>query len=346
MNKLLTMATAASIALWASGAQAGGNLFIYNWTDYTSPELIEKFEKETGIKVTIDSYDSNETLLAKLKSGATGYDIAVPSQNFVTILIEEGLIQKVNVAGMSNYGNMDPRWQKPKWDPSQEYSGPWHYGSTSFSFRADKYSGDGSSLKEFFEPGPEISGKLGVFKTPEEVANLAYIYLGIPLCDDQSSTFKAVQKLLVGQKPHVKLYSSEGMKDRMVDGTTYMTTWWSGDSMRGRIEGQDKGAKITYAFPKEGVVGWFDSLVVPTGAKNVENAKIFINWMMKPENAGISSNFARYANGIKGSGEFMDAELKTAPEMSPPDGVPTYFSETCGPKYTKAMDKIWTQLLQ
>ena len=348
MRKLLTMGVAATALLWAGSAQAGGELFFYNWTDYTSPKLIKKFEKETGIKVTMDTYDSNETLLAKLKSGATGYDLAVPSQNFVQIMVKEGLIQKIDTSALSNYKNMDKRWRNPFWDTKQEYTAPWHLGTTSFAYRADLYSGKGTSLKELFEPSDEVKGKLGIFKTPEEVANLAYIYLGKPLCDESPETFKAVQKLLMAQKPYVKIYSSEGRRERMVDGVTIMATWWSGDTMRGRIQAEKKGSKVKlrYAFPKEGVVGWFDSLVIPTGAKNVENAKIFINWMMKPENAAMSSNFTRYANAIDGSQKFMDAVLKTAPEMSPPAGVPTFFSKSCGPKYTKAMDKIWTRLLQ
>ncbi len=133
MKRVVTLFAAAAAMLISGLAQASGELFIYNWTEYTPPELIAKFEKETGIKVSVDTYDSNETLLAKLQAGATGYDIVVPSQNFVPIMVNEGLIQKVGVHSLSNYKNLEDRWKKPEWDPEQEYTAPWQWGTTSFS---------------------------------------------------------------------------------------------------------------------------------------------------------------------------------------------------------------------
>ena len=117
LRSLRTGLLAAAATVVAFSSAVAEELNFYNWTEYTSPELIEMFEKETGIKVNLDTYDSNETLLAKLQSGATGYDVAVPSQNFVEIMIKEGLIQKFGAAGMSNYGNLNDQFQKPTWDP-------------------------------------------------------------------------------------------------------------------------------------------------------------------------------------------------------------------------------------
>ena len=166
MKNLLTTFTAATMLMTTGLASASGELFIYNWTEYTPPALIEKFAKETGIKITVDTYDSNETLLAKLQSGATGYDLVVPSQNFVPILINEGLIQKIAVHELPNFKNMKEKWKYPEWDPEQEYSGPWQWGTTSFSYHSELYSGKGESLKEFFEPSAELQGRLSVFQTP------------------------------------------------------------------------------------------------------------------------------------------------------------------------------------
>jgi spermidine/putrescine transport system substrate-binding protein len=330
------------LAFGVSSAKAEGNLYIYNWTDYTSPKLVEKFEAETGIKVTVDTYDSNETLLAKLQSGATGYDLAIPSQHFVEIMIAEDLLVAVDVKGMSNYANVDERWRNPPWDPEQKYSVPWNMGNASFAYRVDLYSGDGSSFKEFFEPNEEVSGRLGVFKAPDEVINMANLYLGIPYCSEDPAEMKRVQDLLMNQKPHVAMYSSEGQNDRLANGEVIMHAHWDGYSMKGRQDGAD----IAYAFPKEGVVGWFDSLVVPRGAKNVENAEKFMNFLMAPENAALQSNFARYANAIVGSLEYMDEDLKAAPEMNPPQDVPVVFGKACPPKAQKLIDKVWTRLLQ
>jgi spermidine/putrescine transport system substrate-binding protein len=339
-NIISTLAGAALLA-GAVTAQGAGDLYFYNWTDYTPDDLLAKFEADTGIKVTMDTYDSNETLLAKLKSGATGYDLAVPSSNFVSIMVSEGLLEKVDVKAMSNYKNVEKRWQGPAWDPDQMYSSPYQFGTTSFAIRTD---GDGTScesLKHFFEPEGDACGNLSVFKTPEEVASMAALYLGQPYCDDRPESLKAMQKLLQGQNKCAKVYSSEGMIDRMASKTVTVTNAWNGDAMRARSE----GVPIQYCYPKEGVVGWFDSLVIPKGAKNPENAKIFMNWLMDGENMAMVSNFARYSNAIPSSAEFLDPDLASAPEATVPDGIEVRVSETCGPKFVKAIDKIWTKLL-
>jgi len=342
MNKqLLSTIAGAALIFGVSTAQGAGDLYFYNWTDYTPEDMLQKFEKDTGIKVTMDTYDSNETLLAKLKSGATGYDLAVPSSNFVTIMISEGLLQKVDIKSMSNYKNVDPAWQGPAWDPEQIYSTPYQYGTTSFAIRTDAgLSCD--SLKTFFEPEGDACGNVSVFQTPEEVASLAALYLGQQYCDDSSASLKAMQKLLQKQNKCVKVYSSEGMIDRIATKTVTVSNAWSGDAMRARME----GTPIQYCYPKEGLVGWFDSLVIPKGAKNYENATIFMNWMMDGENMAMLSNFARYSNAIPSSAKHLDKELATAPEVNVPAGIEVRVSETCGPKFVKSVDKIWTKLRQ
>jgi len=124
MRLLVASAVAGLLALSPNAAWSEEKLFLYNWTDYTSPEAIKKFEAETGIKVTIDTYDSNETLLAKLKAGATGYDVIIPSHNFVPILIDEKLVQKYDAKALPNFANVEDRWKNPEWDKNQEYTPP------------------------------------------------------------------------------------------------------------------------------------------------------------------------------------------------------------------------------
>lgn len=341
MKRFSALAVASSMLFAAGNAMAEGELYLYNWTDYTDDKMIAKFEKETGIKVTLDTYDSNETLLAKLKSGVTGYDLAVPSQNFVSIMIEEDLLETVDVAAMPNFKNVAEAFQFPTWDPKQQYSSPYQMGTTSYAIDTSAGVGSCASLKEFFEPNSSASGNLGVFKTPEEVVNLAHIYLGQEFCTEETEDLKAVQALFMKQKEHVKIFSSEGTMDRLGQGVTKISNAWNGDAMKQRLD----GASIQYCFPEEGVVGWYDSLVIPKGAKNIENAKTFMNWLMEPENMALQSDFARYANAIVGTDKFMSEEMATSPEVSVP-AVPVKFGKSCGAKYVKAVDKIWTKLLQ
>lgn len=347
-NWLKTLAGSTLVAgsLMSLAASAEGDLYFYNWIDYTPPELIEKFTEETGIKVTLDTYDSNETLLAKLKSGATGYDLVVPSQNFVTIMIAEGMLEEIDVKSLENYQNVDERWQSPSWDPEQKFSAPYQMGTTSFAINMAEYEGPGNSLEEFFRPSEQASGRLQVFRTPDEVIPLALMLLGLPQCNESPEDMKKVQALLLEQKPHVKTYNSETHKSNLASGEVIMSSNWDGDSMRTRMEAGVTDLK--YVHPKEGLIGWFDSLVVPKGAPNKENALKFMNFLMDAENGAFLSNWTRYASPLAGAAikDHLDPDLMSAPELNIDPAVPVHFSETCSAKSIKLYDRVWTKLLQ
>ena len=343
MRKLISFVAAATTSLFgAIAATSASELFIYNWTDYTAPELIEKFESRTKIMVTLDTYDSNETLLAKLKQGGAGYDIVVPSHNFVEILTSEGLIRKINAKSLPGYDNIDPKWKGPAWDPGNEYTIPWQWGTTSFTVDTSIYKGDVDTYATLFEPPAELQGSIGMFRTPDEVIPMAQIYLGLPLCNESAEDMKQVLSLLEGQKPHVKVYNSDGILERLVSGDTAAHMNWNGYSMRARKE----KASLRYAYPREGSLTWFDNLAVPTGARNYDNALKFVAFMLEPENAAIQSSFAGYANGIAGSAEYMSEELKSAPEVAAPADVKAVFTRTCSEQAIRLADRVWTKLLQ
>lgn len=335
-----------SLTFAAGVAHAEGKLNIYNWTDYTSPEMITKFEKETGIEVTLDTYDSNETLLAKMQAGATGYDIIVPSHNFIPIFISEGLVQEVDVKSMPNYQNVADRWRNPEWDPEQKYSVPFHWGSASVSYRPDLYGKTLESYGDFFEPAEELRGRISVFKTPEEVVNHAHLYLGQEFCNEDPAQMQKVQDLLLAQKPYVMAYSSEGMNDRLINGDAILSSHWNGYSYKGRLLAEEVGKEVVYAYPKEGIIGWADGLMVPKSAENVENAKIFMNFIMDPENMGMQSNFAGYGGPIKGQEEFEDESLRNAPEINMPEDAKMIFSFACNANAQSLIDRVWTNVLR
>lgn len=330
------------VALFLSSALAQGELHLYNWTGYTSEEMIDKFEAETGIKVVLDTYDSNETLLSKLKSGNTGYDIVVPTHNFVTIFIEEGLLEPINAAEMANYDNIAERWKNPEWDPGNVYTVPWLWGTTSFAVDTEVYGGDINTYEVLFNPPAELQGKIGMHDSWDEVMPMALRYLGYDTCETDPEAFSKSLELLEAQKPHVKLYTSEGILENMIAGETSMNTYWNGATMRVRGE----RPSVKYAYPVEGVSGWMDNLAVAKGAPNKEAALTFINWFLQPENAAMQSNFARYGNGVEGAEAFMDEQLQTAPEIVPPDDAIIEFALTCPPEYVSLADRVWTRLKQ
>jgi spermidine/putrescine transport system substrate-binding protein len=151
---ILSMGALAALLFASGAARADGELHIFNWGDYTNPKLIEKFEKTYKVKVTLDSYDSNETMLAKVRAGHTGYDIVVPSDYTVKIMVSEGMLAETKPNQMSNFKNVDPRWVNIYWDPGRNYTVPWQTGTTAFTVNTAKYKGDINTYAILFDPPP------------------------------------------------------------------------------------------------------------------------------------------------------------------------------------------------
>lgn len=337
------LAATAMLAPLAHPAKADpGVLHIYNWTDYTSPDLLKKFTKETGIKVTVDTYDSNETLLAKLKAGGSGYDVVIVSNDFVPIFISQKLIQPVDAAAMPNFKNLDPQWQTRSWDPKAEYTVPWQWGTTSFDYDTKVYPGPVDSLATLFHPPAAFGKNVGMFGSPSEVISLALLYMGKPQCNTNPDDLKALVKLLQGQKPFVKVYNSDADSDRLISGETTMSQIWSGDAYRARSQ----KPSLKYVYAKEGAIAWMDNLAVPVGAPDLENAKKFLNFMMDPQNAALETNFAGYQNAVPGSAAYLTPALASSPEFNPPKDLKMVFATACPAQATKDYDRVWTLIRQ
>ena len=330
-------------AFSAVSAQGAGKLNIYNWFDYMPQELLDKFGKEHDVEVTMDTYDSNESLLARLKAGVTGYDIAVPGDYMVAILIQEGLLEKVEPKNMANFKNMDPDWIDVYWDPGREYSIPYQWGTTAFMVDSTVYNGDIDTLAILFDPPAELSGKINMLKDVNDVLNAGLRYLGHPRCNDNPEQLRELNDLLVNAKEHWLSFNSDGAKEVLVSGDAAAGMIWNGFGMRARAE----KSSLKYAYPKEGFTGWMDNIVVLKGAANLENAKKFVNFMMEPENAATLTNFARYTSGIKGVAPYLDPELAKAPELNLPSGAPKpEFVPPCKDEVIRFYDRIWTNLLK
>ncbi len=341
-NMLKRSPAVAALALLASGALAEGELHIYNWGNYTNPDMIEKFEKQFDVDVTLDGYDSNETMLAKVKPGGTGYDIVVPGDYMIKVMIEEGLLAKVEPNKMENFGNVDPNWVDVWWDPGREYSIPYQWGTTSFTVDTAVYDGDINTLALLFDPPEQLRGRINMLNDMNDVINAGLRYLGYGRCNGNKDQLKEVTDLLLNAKQHWRTMDYSTI-EKLTSGDVDLSQNWNGAAMRARAQ----RPTLKYAYPKEGFTGWMDNVAVLADAPNMENAKLFINFMMDPENAAMTSNFARYANGIVGSDEFMDAEMLSAPEIVMPEDAPTPdFVQPCPQEVVDLYNKIWTRLKQ
>lgn len=339
MKKLLT--AVAMLLASTAFANAEGELQLFNWGDYTNPELLTKFEAETGIKVTVTDYDANDTALAKIEAGGGGYDLVVPSANYIQIYVEKGLIQKLDLSKLPNRTNIAPEWMDVPWDPGRNYTVPWQWGSVGMAVNSDAYSGDINTSAIFLDPPAELVGKINVHPEMNDVLSLALMYVGGEACTEDPVMLKKARDKLVEAKP--KWQSMDyGMTTKLASNDVMASSYWNGAVFRARLQND----KVKFGYPKEGYPLWMDSVALLSDAKNVEEAYKFMNFIMLPENAALISAFARYANGISGSDPFMPADMKDAPEILIPEDLKAagHFLPTCSPKALEYYKAIWVEL--
>lgn len=340
MRKIMT-ATALMLAT-TSLASAEGQLQLFNWGNYTNPELLKKFEAETGITVTVTDYDSNDAALAKVEAGGSGFDLVVPSANYVPIWIEKGLIVELDNSKLANKGNIAPEWMDVAWDPGRKFTVPWQWGSTGIAVNTKVYGGDINTSDIFLNVPAELKGKINVVPEMNDVVNMAIFWAGGEPCTEDLEVLKKARDALIAAKPDW-ISMDYGATEKLSNRDWAASLNWNGSTMRARIATE---GEVQYGYPKEGYPLWMDSVALLKDAQNVEEAYKFIDFIMLPENAAMISDFAKYANGIAGSEAFMPEDMKTAPEVVIPEEhkAAGRFLPTCGPKAQEYMTAIWTEL--
>ena len=232
------------------------------------------------------------------------------------VWIEKGLIQKVGIPQMENYGNIAERWKTVEWDPGREWTVPWQWGTTGVAVNRSVYDGDINTSAIWLDPPEELVGKVNVVPEMQDVVNLAIMYVGGEPCTEDRAVLEAARDALVAAKP--KWMSMDyGMTEKLGNGDVPASVNWNGSTFRARNQNPD----VAYGYPQEGYVVWMDNAAVLADAQNVEEAKTFLNFIMDPENAAMISSFARYANGIAGSEAFLPEDMRDAPEIVRPRGI-------------------------
>ncbi len=333
---LSSMCAAAMLALAAtSPAQADEEkvLNVYNWSNYIAPDTVANFEKETGIKVRYDVFDSNEIVHAKLVAGKTGYDIVVPSSYWAKMQADGGLLQKLDKAKIPNLKNLDPAIlaQLGRLDPGNQYLVNWLWGYTTVGINVDKVKAALGDL-----PMPDNVWDL-LFKveyisrlkscgvsfldSATEVVPASLHYLGRPAYSKNIADYQVVPPLLKAIRPYVTLFSSSGYINDLANGSICAAFGYSGDiniAKNRAIEGKT-GQRIQTLTPKTGGVIFMDTMVIPADAPHPENAHKWINYILRPEvHAGLT-NKVFYANPNLAARKLVKPEIANDPAVFPPD---------------------------
>ncbi|MEJ6007712.1 polyamine ABC transporter substrate-binding protein [Paucibacter sp. AS339] len=323
-----------SLAALSLGAQAQEKVLnFYNWSSYIADDTIANFEKETGIKVRYDTFDSSEILHTKLVAGRTGYDIVMSSTGWAKMQADGGLLQPLDKGLLPNLKNLDPTLQAQvaKLDPGNQYMVTWLWGYTTVGYNVDKVK---AALKDL--PMPENSWDL-LFK-PEYVSRLkscgvsyldsasevlpaVFHYLGKPLNTTRPGDYAAATELLHAVRPHITLFSSSGYLNDLVSGSVCVAMGWSGDlnGARQRAIDSKSGQRIEAPLPKSGGILFFDTMVIPADAPHAANAHKFINYILRPEVHASLSNKLFYANPNRESRKFVRPEIANNPSVFPSD---------------------------
>ncbi len=337
--KALNVLVAAVAVLCSAGVRAEEEkvLNIYNWSDYIAEDTIKNFEKETGIKVRYDFFDSNESLHAKLIAGKTGYDIVVPGSNWAKSQIEAGLLMKLDKSKIPNLANLDPaiQAQLAKMDPGNEHIVDWLWGYTTVGINVDKVKkalGDKPMPDNAWDLvfNADYASKLkscgvAVLDTPSEIMPLALNYLGKDPHSKNADDYKAAGEMLKKVRPSVTRFVGSGSDyiDQMAKGQLCAVVGWSGDIMiaKDKSTKAKKPQNLEVLLPKQGGLLFFDTMAIPKDAKNVDNAHKFINYILRPEVHASLTNTVFYANPNKASLKFVKPELAKNPAVFPDEAA-------------------------
>ncbi|MBL8511098.1 MAG: polyamine ABC transporter substrate-binding protein [Betaproteobacteria bacterium] len=341
-------AIGASLFIGAATAQSAKKeqvLNIFNWSDYIGETTVKDFEKETGIKVRYDTYDSNEVLHAKLVAGRTGYDIVVPSSNWAKLQLEGGLLKKLDKSKIPNYQNIDPWLLKnlTNMDPDNLYTVPWMWGVTTLGINVEKVK---AALGKTPMPEdawdlifkPEYAQKLkgcgiSVLDSADEVFPAALRYIGKPAYSKNAADYQEAAKMLKAIRPYITLFSSSGYINDLASGSLCLSMGFNGDIgiARQRAIEAKKGQNIQILLPKNGAILFFDTMAIPADAENVENAYKWINFILRPEVQAGMVNKVFYANPVRAADKLIKPEIRAnravflegddLKKMQPPDAV-------------------------
>ncbi|SNZ03556.1 spermidine/putrescine transport system substrate-binding protein [Terribacillus aidingensis] len=289
----------------ASQGYSGNNtLTVYNWGDYIDPEVLDSFEEETGITVIYETFDTNEAMMTKIQQGGTSYDIAVPSEYMIEKLKEEDLLLPIDHSKIPNLKNIDERFLDLSFDPDNKYSIPYFWGTVGIVYNSKQLNGMKiNSWDDLWNP--TLKNEIIFTDSPREIIGMGLNSLGYSLNDTDPHHLQEAYDKLVSLKPNVKALLGDENKMLLASGEASIGVVWSGDASEIMSENED----LDYVLPEEGSNLWFDNMVIPKTAKNVDAAHKFMNYMLDPKVAAKNTEYVSYSTPNEEALQYMPEEM-------------------------------------
>jgi len=322
-------------------AEEEKKLNFYNWDTYIGENTLAEFTDATGIEVKMDLYADNDELFAKLKGGNPGYDVIVPTNDYLERMIKADMVIPIDHAKIPNMSNIDPRFQDAKFDPGRKYSIPYMWGTLGIGYRKSAVNGTPDSWKVLLD-SDEYAGAISLLSDQQNVLGAALKYLGYSWNSTNIDELKKVEELLTKQKKNIKVFAPDNGQDLLAAGEVKLCQEWNGDIKQVMTEDKD----LDYVVPKEGSLVWQDTMAIPKGAPHPENANAFLNFVLDAkEGAGIAETI-QYATPNKAAKALMSAEYQGNPVIFPPEDVIAKCEPALylGEEAIKVRDEIWTRI--
>ena len=309
-------------------------LNIYNWSDYISPGVVPGFEKEFGVRVTYDTYESSEELVAKLHAGAAGYDLVVPTTYAVTALIESGLLAKLSPRYLGNLSNIAPLFRGLAHDPENAYTVPWQWGMTGIAWRRDLIADAPESWSVYLNR--TLAGKMTMLDDERDVIGAFLKYRGHSLNSVDPAELAGAKRDAILAKANLKAYLSAPVKGQLIAGDVWLAQLWNGDAAQARKE----QPALSWMLPEEGSSLWIDSLVVPKTAPHPRAAHEFINYTLRPEIAAAISTATGYGSPNQGAMSLIENPV---PYPGPDELARLEIQKDLG-RASELWDRVWTEI--
>jgi putrescine transport system substrate-binding protein len=351
----------AAIATACAGVAAGKGekvLNVFTWTDYIAPTTIADFTREYGIKVNYDTYDSTEMAEARLLAGRTGYDVVAHAERYSARLIPIGVYRPLDKSKLSNWGNLDPWVLKTlrTADPGNRYGVPYLWGTTGFTYnvkmiRARMPNAPVDSGDMIFNPQvARHFADCGItfLDEPTDVIPMAMLYLHHDPNSLDPKDLAEVEALLKSVRPYIRYFSSAKMLIDLPNEEVCIAMSWSGDYAQAMHRGKEAGrpVQLAYTTPREGALAWFDLWFIPADAPHVDNAHLFLNYLLRPEVIAAISNETRYAAPNPKAMPLLLPEVRNDPAVYPPDSIRLHLQKGVlhSPKDERARSRLWSRV--